>query len=790
MTLQTASRQHIPHFVHAEFYPFDEETTLVIAPNGEQYLVDFSVADIQAALQQCDGSKTADEIVSTLVDAEKFAEILDVLAEANCLSFLPPINNEQDWSRFVGFDQVTCASRVNSTHLILLGDDALLQEAQGLGFSERFASVTTAQQGHLSSAVDALGRSNLVIVALQTHLDTAFLAWLDRFCCEAEDLRWAQFHFDQGLGWLGPAITPGHTASYSDLLQRRAAAAESRDLHQSLTAAPNNLSSLQLLSQHETQWMLSFFFAQIERWVAGLPCPLDGVEICANPLTLALQAYPVLPFPNRLLKNEVRVNAPKDFSLLINNRSGIFTDILELQRHPSIPRVFKTTQIRLAQNPAWLNDPLSMTSFFDERERFAPRPSRTQPAEAQTNPLRLPPQTSQSLPDARVLLDAAKYYADSNFYHAQATLSTYADLLARGEQALNPEVLVLLSENTYRAPGCPFVPFTQRTPAYWVKGHSLTGSNQRVWLPADMVYVNWQLADFVKEPVPATHLPNYAGLGTGFSLEDALLAAIEDVIRRDSMMVWWMNAHPLPSIIQPDALKQIWAEAQANFGQNARLMYLPNEFGLPILVGVLENTQEKLLTLGFGYGSDPLQAALQAWAEAATSQEASRDLNDPQGLTRQSVEQGLMYNAFKPWRADRAYLDDYRPDFRDANDPMSQRQVYLDPRAIERVRPWIETPATLHLDEIPSQANRSLAAYQQKIEARGFQIYWMDLTPSDLALIGVRVVRVLIPGLVPNFPASFPLLGNGRIQNAAVQLGWRTQPLAEEDLNYMPLPGA
>ena len=41
-----------------------------------------------------------------------------------------------------------------------------------------------------------------------------------------------------------------------------------------------------------------------------------------------------------------------------------------------------------------------------------------------------------------------------------------------------------------------------------------------------------------------------------------------------------------------------------------------------------------------------------------------------------------------------------------------------------------------------------------------------------------------------NAPAAFPFLGLGRVQELAVELGWRSTPLPEADLNYFPLPHA
>ena len=66
----------------------------------------------------------------------------------------------------------------------------------------------------------------------------------------------------------------------------------------------------------------------------------------------------------------------------------------------------------------------------------------------------------------------------------------------------------------------------------------------------------------------------------------------------------------------------------------------------------------------------------------------------------------------------------------------------------------------------------------------------MDLTTPDIMHTGLKAARVIIPGLVPNFPAAFPPLGGGRVQNIPVQLGWRDKPLPADELNYMPMPYA
>lgn len=256
-------------------------------------------------------------------------------------------------------------------------------------------------------------------------------------------------------------------------------------------------------------------------------------------------------------------------------------------------------------------------------------------------------------------------------------------------------------------------------------------------------------------------------------------------------MIWWMNRQPLPVVKPTPELAALFDEPSRAMGQRPWLIHLDNEFGIPVVAGVLENTQEGFFNIGFGCRPDPVAAAAKAWTEALTLQEGSRDMDDPNGLLRGSVEEwGLIDVPYKDWRADRRYLDDYRADFRDVSDLLQQQQVNLDPRCLERVRSWVDLPPTRSFAELPSLPDRRLTTIQQRIESRGFEIFYKDITTADVQLSGLVAARVLVPGLAPNASAAFPPLGLGRVQRAPVELGWRDQPLSKSELNYQPLPHA
>ena len=754
----------MPRFVYAELRPFADNETLIITPEGEMYHVDASPTEVSEVFQQCDGSKTITDLATTSSDPEIFTDILTTLVEeTNTFSQQPPRHDEIHWARFMSDNLIP--QNIETTHAFLLGKDTLIQSAQTFDLLPSFASITISTRHTLAHDLADYNPKDVLIIILGEYLDVELFKWADNFC-HAAKIRWVPFHLEQGIGWLGPAIIPDYTPNYHDLLLRRATVAEDPMVHQAEMTPPiqSDVNGTQPFpSPNEYLWMLSTFFIEIERWLANAPNNILSTEIAADPRTFTLTNYPLLPLPEHTLAGDLQTSANKDVDILFNERAGIIVRAVDVQHHPSIPQSLKTVQLSLARmmmhDDNWHNDSLSGGSAFGDATaaRYA------------------------------AIGEAAERYCGNYFSGGNPIKASYDELIERGDYALDPEQLVLFSQTIYNTQGCPFTPFSRDLPVYWVKGHSLT-KNRPAWLPMMLVYVNWNVSGF--NDIPMISSAYYPGLAAGANLEHALISGIQELIERDSMMIWWLNRHPLSAVQLTPKLQALWSGTPHAMGQRAWAIYLPNEFNIPVMAGVVANSQEQLINIGFACRSNPIQATLKAWTEALTLQEGSRDLLDPNGLTRQGIAWNLVPDVLKPWRQDRAYRHDFRPDFRDITDLLLQQQFFLDPEAIEQIRPWVEVPANLTFDDVPHLPEHTLSTYQGRVEAKGYEIFYIDLTTSDIACAGLKVVRVLIPGLVPNLPAAFPPTGKGRIQNMPVQLGWRTTPLAESDLNYMPMPYA
>ncbi|MEJ3742532.1 YcaO-like family protein [Actinomycetes bacterium KLBMP 9797] len=743
-----------PRLVHAEVRPLGQDECLVVAPSGALFEIAARPSIVEELLTRCDGTVPLDALAADSPDPEGYREILTELLESGCLVHAERPDADAHWARFAGRD--LDADRPARTTLVLLGDAPLLDLLASIDVAGHFRTVLRTTRDDLAATLDR-ECGDVLVVAVRDRIDADLLIWLNDLCAE-RGVRWSQFHLAQGHGFAGPAIVPGRTPDYRDLLARRLTAAERVELHEALLAAIA-FGHGYLPPTAELVWMLSCFLIDLERDLVGA-ATASWAEMELDPVEMSVVRHPVLPLPDRPVEDDTPV---ADERILVDARTGLITGLPRFPHHESIPSRLVTIQSNVADMRrvyTWANNTVCGGSKFDD------------PRSAEMS----------SIGEA-----VERYCGNCVTSKVDVREASYEQLVAAGQYAVDPSRLVLYSDRLYDSPGFPFVRFTPDLVTHWVRGTSLT-AQRPVWIPASLVYVNWYMDQYAD--APATNYLYYPGIAAGPDLEWALASGLEEIVERDATMIWWHNRQPLPRVRMTDELAAIWAGTPLAHGQRPSLIYLENEFNIPVMAGVLEKPDEGLLNVGFAARNDPVEAARKAWTEAITLQDGSRDLDNPNGLTRNALAEGWVSLTLQPWREDRRYLDSYAPDFHDVDDLMCQQQVFLDPRAADIVRPWLDTPVTRSMAEVPSLPDRSLATYQRLIEARGYEIVYADLTTQDVAKAGFHVARVIVPGLVPNSPAAFPFLGNRRIQDAAVQLGWRTEPLAEEDLNYFPLPHA
>ncbi|MGL5817171.1 MAG: YcaO-like family protein [Phycicoccus sp.] len=605
--------------------------------------------------------------------------------------------------------------------------------------------------GPLHEAVQrAFTRGALLVVAARGHAATTFTA-ADRACADAR-VPWVPVVLERSRVEVGPWVTPGVGASYEDYAARRIAAARDDEVERALLTP-----SLTGDAGSPPDAMADMVGTAVAHLAGDERLRAGDTVLVVDPA--GVTHHPVLPLPGPR-----RLHHPRAATTLLDPLTGIVTRVRSIRHHPSVPNRLTTVQADvcvLRRVSRWANNTSCQGSAFDDLDGAR----------------------------AAALGEAVERYCGNVLDTLPVEFGSWHELRRRPVgRVLDPEELVLYSDAQYRAPGFPFVRMTRDLPLHWVPGRSIT-HEEPVWVPASMVYVNWFTAGYSAAPV--TNFCPFAGIAAGPSREFAVTSALEEVVERHATMVWWLNGHPLESVDPGPDLDALWDGVRDEHGQRPGLIALDNEFGIPVAAGVLRNEPDSLLNVGFSARADLASAARKAWTEALTLQEGSRDLLAGDGRHWGAMRRGAINGrSFKPFRADRAYLDDFRDDMHDCDDLMVQQQVHLDPRATERVRPLVDTPVGRTVAGTPSLPARSLEHYLERIHAVGHEVVVVDLTSADVAATGMHVVRAIVPGTVGNAPAAFPFLGKGRVREIAVELGWRSTPLAEDELNVFPMPHA
>ena len=379
-------------------------------------------------------------------------------------------------------------------------------------------------------------------------------------------------------------------------------------------------------------------------------------------------------------------------------------------------------------------------------------------------------------------------------------VASYEQLRRAGQRAVDPMDLALYSPQQYATAGFPFVAFTRDLPVAWVSGTCLH-TGEPTLVPAALAYLNYYTGSRRGEP-PVTAL-SYAGIATGVDRSHAERFALEELFERDATTLWWLSGARSALVTDAhrlvDQLDDEWTAITGDTDLTAtgegsvavRLRHVPSSFAVPVLAAFVTDHARGVVAFGSAARADPQTAATKALVEAIGMYTLTIKLTDPDSDLWEAVEQGIVpRHVFRPYRADRSYRDAFRADLRDLVDLPAVAQLYLDPRMqgqpLERLR--APEPTTV-LDQIPAvPAERARQEYLTRLEQAGLRAVSVDLTTTDVAAAGLRVVRVLVAGLYGNCPPAFPLHGGRRLHTEPLARGWTAGPLTAADLARPPIP--
>lgn len=569
--------------------------------------------------------------------------------------------------------------------------------------------------------------ASTVHVHLLDHHDESVLEDIDRRH-HALGESWVPVFPQAGRVLIGPLCIPGRTARYLDVLDRQRAVQSGRETEM-IDASLRSVDGAASLGRVERRWVLAILASELRRLLQGDGIILKGRELELDLLTLTAMPHPVLPLPDRFPNTYDVTHHSAD---LVDSRSGIVSSVgqFPLTEHPRFG----------VQARARLSDLSSrFDGWIDDRQGFGMS-------------LRVADEVSNAAVSEVIEAYCGAYVGQVPLFGRDGA-----------------RVAVPTTDSQVAAVSL------------------LTGSESLV--DARDVFLNWRrLTKDVHRPGSTT---NIAGIAVGPTLDFALVSALEEAVERDAFTVWWHNAPTLPRSPLPAGIAWDIGLSTTERRDWPFLIGIPNEYGIPVVCAVLINRSEQLVSLGFAARRNAMEATRKALAEAYTLQDTSRGLLDRHSALWSAIDAGTVERgAIKSWRADRRYRLSYRQSHLSVTDLLAQLQYNLDPAAQAEYLPMLEGPVTDSVERMPGLPERTPACYVERLAAAGLNPHYVDITTPDVAVCGLRAVRVIVPGLIGNAPAAYPPLASHRVRSMGVTLGWRTTLLSREDFNTRPMPYA
>lgn len=250
------------------------------------------------------------------------------------------------------------------------------------------------------------------------------------------------------------------------------------------------------------------------------------------------------------------------------------------------------------------------------------------------------------------------------------------------------------------------------------------------------------------------------GCAAGNTLEEAILQGFMELVERDSVALWWYNRLQKPAI-DLDTFDDPYFQALKHYYQTLDrelwVLDITSDLEIPTFAAITRRKEREVEDIVLGYGAhfDPVIAI----------QRALTELN-------QLLPSVLFANAdgstqYVP-SADRLAIEWWKT-------ATLEQYPYLVPD--ENIAPRVAADYPQHWSD---DLRADVMNCKQIAEKHGMEMLVLDQTHPD---IGLKVVKAIVPGM----RHLWKRLGQGRLYDVPVKMGWLEKPLTEDRLNPFPM---
>lgn len=342
---------------------------------------------------------------------------------------------------------------------------------------------------------------------------------------------------------------------------------------------------------------------------------------------------------------------------------------------------------------------------------------------------------------------------------------------ARGEligPSLDPRELVLFAPDQYER--LRYAPYADSTVLDWVPARSLV-TGREVWVPLLAVHLGIDLTDHSAYLFP----PTSNGFAAGPTVTAAVLHGLLEVVERDAFLISW--CHRLAGVRSradtvPDAETQSIAAAHARRGVVIDVHRLPVDSAASVVLAAGWSEDRPAVVVGLGADLDPVVAARRAVLEVCQVRPALRArLERPESAAR---------------------LAELVADPSRVSDLEDHDLLYADPATAHALLGHLRSAPIGPWDggnRVDVDDSHALDLLVDSLARAAGDVLYVDITPHDVADLGVRVARGLVPGFQPiHFGAAETRLGGDRLFTVPATLGLRPDRAGRDELNLAPHP--
>ena len=342
-------------------------------------------------------------------------------------------------------------------------------------------------------------------------------------------------------------------------------------------------------------------------------------------------------------------------------------------------------------------------------------------------------------------------------------LAPYREVRGR---ATDPRRYVLWPSSHGQRADWPFVPAGEEVAIGWVQGFSLTRGEPTL-TPATIVHVPYE----PHAPGDRFEVGPVSGYACAATLEEAILGGIYEVVERDAFMIFWYNWLPAPvfdlrSVTSPELRQTL--DRYHSAPVRLYCADITTDVGIPAVLAVMT-------------GQPPWPAAVVATAAGldveAAAAHALYELAANHLSVRWQLEQGRHAPA----------------NLADIAGPEDHGLLYTNPELLPYLAPVLQPRGLVRFQDVsvraPADVKACIELCVQRLAQQDLEVIVVELTTPDVAELGFRVVKVLIPGMQPlDFGLEYLHLGGRRIYEVPRRLGYRSRNTEPQELNLFPHP--